>query len=1028
MAKRKPLLSKTAGIFYLLVLGVILFVIIGNFCIPNEIGYKNTECQEFDVKWYRVLADGEKNEIEVPGKCEAESGELVVTEAVVPSYVSDGKFLCFRNSLHDMQVYIDGELRHEYTTKDTRIFGKTSENVFVFVPVYAKDAGKTLRVEISSLSSYSGTMNTVYYGDQFAIWKTLVEMYGMEFVIASFMLVLAVITIVICMLLKACYRKEIGLEYLGWGILLVAIWIISVNSLRQLFFSKITLISFINYFSLMLLPLPFAMYINYIQKFRYKKIYYMIDTLILGNFAICSVLQFLNIADFAQMLMMIHAVFVISVLGVCVSIFLDIKKGYIRSYLLIVVGFIVLVVAAIAEVLQLYICDDIVNATEICVGLIVLLFMAVIKTQQDIVNLERERQKVMFDNKNQTEFLAKMSYEIRTPINTMIGMNEIIARENKNEEIAQYVFNAQQAGRTLLALVNDVLDFSKIESGTLKLAENVYQLASLINDEVHMLQARAEKKGLEVAINIDEKLPSYLYGDEVKIRQIISVLLSNAIKQTEQGRITFSVGCYTGDVGQFFIKISVADTGVGIREEDIDNIFKSLDELDEKNIDGVKVFGLHIIKNLADEMQGTIKARSLYGKGSLFTVTIPQKVIDDAPIGMVADKFAEEKMQIGRYKASFVAPEARILSVDDNEMNLAVVKGLLKNTQIQIDTTLSPEECLELCKTNKYDLIFMDHMMPKIDGIQTMKMIHCQTDGYNRETPIVVLTANAIAGIREKYMADGFAEYLSKPIAPEKLERILTKFIPEDMIIRVEEVEEIEEEVIFAQRNVEMSKTEVNVTSSDIKNTTLETQETTLQEVGIDKNIGLTYFGGDEELYEEMLKTYYEQGKEYADKLPNHFENMDWRNYATIAHAMKSTSLSIGAVNFSEIAKQHEMAGREKNVNFIKENWNDFYDYFIKILNTIEHICGLNVQKTLVEPAQEVSSELYQKECEILLDYLKNYEMNPAVEQINKIATIKTSKIDTEKQAKLLEDMKQAVDDFDFATAEKLLTQWIKEM
>lgn len=1002
MAKRKRLISKTVVIFYLLVLGVVLFAIIGSFCIPNEIDYKNLDCQEFDVKWYRVLADGEKTEIEVPGKCVAERGELVVTETVVPDYVSDGKFLCFRNSLQDMKVYIDGKLRHEYTTKDTRIFGTTSENVFIFVPVYAKDVGKTLRVESTSLSSYNGTMNTVYYGDQFAVWKTLAGMYGMELTIALFMLVLAVISIIFSIIMKICQRKDIVLEYLGWGILLIAIWIISVNGLRQLLFQKISLISCINYFSFMLLPLPFAMYINHIQKFRYKKLYYVIYGLIVCDFVACSALQFLNVADFTQTLIMMHIVFIITVLGIIVSIIIDAKRGYIRSYLLIVFGFIVLIIVGVAGVLQIYTNDGIVNATAICVGLIVLLIMAVIKTGQDMVSLERERQKVMFDNENQTEFLAKMSHEIRTPINTMIGMNEIIARENRNEEIAQYVFNAQQAGKTLLALVNDILDFSKIESGTLKLTENVYQLASFINDEVHMLQARAEKKGLEVIINIDEKLPSYLYGDEVKIRQIVSTLLSNAIKQTEQGSITFSVGCYIADEGRFFIRISVADTGVGIKEKDINNIFKPIDELDEKDIEGVKGFSLHIIKNLIDEMQGTIKVRSLYGKGSLFTVTIPQKVIDEAPIGMVSDAFTEEKMQLGKYKTSFVAPEARVLSIDDNELNLEVVKGLLKHTQIQLDTTLSPEECLELCKTNKYDLIFMDHMMPKIDGIQTMKMIHSQNNGHNRETPIVVLTANAVAGSREKYMADGFAEYLSKPIVPEKLERILKQFIPEDMIISAEEVEEIEAEVEFTQKDV--------------------------QEVEIDKNIGLSYCGGDEELYEEMLKTYYEQGKEYAEKLPVLFENLDWRNYATITHAMKSTSLSIGATKFSEIAKQHEMAGKEENTSFIKENWNDFYDCFIKLLNTIEQSQGLNEQKTQVEITQEVESELYQKECEILLDYLENYEMNPAVEQINKIATIKTSKIDTEKQAKLLEDMKQAIDDFDFATAEELLSEWIKEV
>lgn len=1004
----KGKISKTVGMFYLLILSGILMVIIGCVNMPNIIDSGEMDCKEFNAKWYQVLSDGEKIIAEVPGKCVAESGELIITETIVPDYVEDGKFLCFRSSQQDMQLYIDGELRGEYTTKDVRLFGKTSASAYVFVPIYSDDAGKTLRVETTSFSNYNGIMNKVYYGERFDIWKTFIAQYGMELAIALFMLVLAVISIVTSVVIKLCHKKEIVLEYLGWGILLVAIWIITESKLRQLFFENISLVSCINILALMLLPLPFAMYLNKIQKFRYKKLYNVIDTLIILDFVVCSALQFLNIVDFAQTMIVMHIVLIISVLAGVVTVLMDTKKGYDSSYRLIIIGLAILMIAGIVVVIRFYINDGQINAFGICVSLILLLIMTVIKTGQDIVDLERERQKVMFDNENQTGFLLKMSHEIRTPINTLIGMNEIIARENQNEEIAQYVFNAQQAGKTLLALVNDVLDFSKIESGTLNLTENVYQLASFVNDEVHMLQARADKKGLEVIINVDEKLPSYLYGDEVRIKQIVSTLLSNAVNQTEQGSVTFSVGGYTSDEGQFFIKVSIADTGVGFQEKDINNIFKTLDELnelDENPSQSVIDCGLDITKKLVDEVQGTIKVRSLYGKGSLFTVTIPQKVIDEAPIGMIVDRFAEEKRQVGKYKTSFIAPKARVLSVDDNEMNLSVVKGLLKYTQIQLDTVLSPQECLELCKINKYDLIFMDHMMPKIDGIQTMKMIHSQSDGCNTDTPIVVLTANAMAGIREKYMQDGFAEYISKPIVPEKLERVLNQFIPEDKIILVEDTEEIEE---------------VSFSRKEVASVPLEAE--------IDKNIGLSYCGGDEELYEEMLKTYYEQGKEYAEKLPVLFENMDWGNYSTIAHAMKSTSLSIGAAKFSEMAKQHEMAGKEENASFIKDNWNDFYDNFINVLNTIAKNHKLDEEKTQTESVTEVSSESYRKECEILLEYLKNYEMNPAMEQLNKIATIKTSKIDMEKQTKLLDDMKNAIDDFDFGNAEEMLLEWTKEV
>ena len=994
-------------IFYLFIFMVAFFIILGAFLLPTE-KKKTEDYQEFVAEWNQVFKDGTKKLITVPGSCVVERGETAVAEAVLPDYIQDGKWLCFRGSQQNMRIYIDGELREEYNTENSRFYGKTSQSAYVFVPLYQNDIGKILRVETESVSSFSGTMNKIYYGDKFAIWESFAEQYGMELIIAIIMLILAIVCIVFSIVLKFCHNKEITLEYLGWGILLIAVWIITENRLRQLIFPNISVVASVTFFSLMLALLPFAIYMNSIQKFRYQKCYQIICTLLIIEFCTFTGLQLFNILDFFETMLGMHIIIVVCATVMAITIIIDIKKKYIESYRSIAIGLVALMIAALVEITKVYLNHGQVSGIGLCLGLIFLLIMAAIKTGKEVFYIERERERALVDNQTKSSFLAKMSHELRTPINTIIGMNEMIARENKDASIEPYVNSAYEAGKTLLALVNDVLDFSKIESGRLNLTENVYQLASLINDQVHMIQARAEKKNLEVQVNIDEKLPSYLYGDEVRIKQIISNLLSNAEKYTEEGTITFTVGYTSNDDGQFFLKISITDTGIGIEEKEMEHLFDCFYKINAKKnrAAGGTGLGLHIIKQLLDEMQGEIKVRSIYGKGSMFTVTIPQKVIDAEPIGMVTSEFALEKMNLAKCHTSFIAPEAKVLAVDDNEMNLAVVKGLLKRTGIQLDTAVSGQQCLELCKNKYYHVILMDHMMPEPDGIQTLQLLRQQTEGCNINTPVVVLTANAVAGSREEYLSDGFAEYLSKPIVSDKLEKILMKFIPQELI----ELQELQE--------VELEKEADSIN----KVPNLEGEEK------INPELGLAYSGGDEEVYKEMLSAYYQQGKIYAEKLPQYFEQKDWKNYAIISHALKSTSLSVGARGFSDMAKEHEMAGKEEKVEWLEAAWENFYQELLKVLAAVEEMLAeeLTEEKEILE--EEITTEDYLKECEILLDYLQNYEMNASLEQVNKLETKTTRNIKAEKKTELLKEIRNAIDEFDYGKAEELLKEWMKEV
>ncbi len=396
----------------------------------------------------------------------------------------------------------------------------------------------------------------------------------------------------------------------------------------------------------------------------------------------------------------------------------------------------------------------------------------------EMLEIEKEKQMAIAASQSKAKFLASMSHEIRTPINTVIGMNEMILRENKDENITEYAHNIKSASQMLLGIINDVLDFSKIEAGKLQIVENDYSTETMLNDVVLGNVLRFKEKNLELKLDIDENIPSVLKGDEIRIKQILNNLLSNAAKYTEKGTVTFAAQSQRDDRG-FGLQLSVTDTGIGIKPEDVGRLFDSFQRLElERNryIQGTGL-GLNITKQLVDNMNGNITVESEYGKGSCFTVWIPQQIVDDKPIGKWGHPHKHKELKDGADAKFLYAPDAKILVVDDNKMNLLVVKGLLKRTEIQLDFATGGQESFEMTRQKKYDLILMDHMMPEPDGVQTLHMIREDDANPNKEVPVIVLTANAIAGIEDEYIKEGFAGYLSKPVTGDKLEEAIAKHI-----------------------------------------------------------------------------------------------------------------------------------------------------------------------------------------------------------------------------------------------------------
>ncbi|MDD6039291.1 MAG: ATP-binding protein, partial [bacterium] len=363
-------------------------------------------------------------------------------------------------------------------------------------------------------------------------------------------------------------------------------------------------------------------------------------------------------------------------------------------------------------------------------------------------------------NHAKSDFLANMSHEIRTPINAILGMNEIILREEKDKNILAYAKDIRNASNTLLALINDILDFSKIESGKLEIIPVRYELSSIVHDCYSMIQMRAKEKNLKLVMDIDPALPSVLFGDEIRVRQATTNILTNAVKYTKSGSVTMKVRGQKKNGNEFLLQISVIDTGMGIREENKEALFDAFKRVDEKrnrSIEGTGL-GLAITKQIVDLMNGEIGVESEYGKGSTFTISLPQLILDETPMGDFSKHYSENDNK-DQYRESFHAPDAKILVVYDVQMNLTVVERLLARTMIQIDTVLSGEACLEAAQSKKYDLIFMDQMMPGMDGVETFAKLR-SSDGVNAGTPVIILTANAIQGAREGYLVIGFSDYL----------------------------------------------------------------------------------------------------------------------------------------------------------------------------------------------------------------------------------------------------------------------------
>ena len=519
--------------------------------------------------------------------------------------------------------------------------------------------------------------------------------------------------------------------------------------------------------------------------------------------------------------------------------------------------------------------------------------------------IERKKQEAEEANKAKSIFLANMSHEIRTPINTILGLGEVILRESTDEKTLNYTKNINNAGKMLLSIVNDILDFSKIENNKMQIIPIEYSITSILDELVTFTKLHAKPKGLTVNTIFSPDLPGILYGDEIRIKQIITNLLTNAVKYTKAGCIAFKVDYKELTDDKIILSVEITDTGIGIKEENIPKLFNKFERIDEnknRSIEGTGL-GINITENLLNMMGSRLVVKSEFGVGSTFSFELEQKVIDKTPVDTTN---RSDKQNTQNFSETFTAEHANILIVDDNEMNLFVAKELLKHTKINITTVTDGKRCLEVTHDKLFDLILMDHMMPYPDGIETLKMLRNDESNICKNIPVIALTANAISGAKEFYLNKGFSDYLTKPVEIKKLEEVLLKNIKKDLIT-------------FVTHNNSESL--------------FEYQDEQNKHIDIKTGISYTY---NKENYFVLLKMFDEKSSQRYEEITSIVEKChedSCKNYVIKVHSLKNTAAMIGAKQLAEIALNLELSGRRNDINFIKKHHDELLTEY-KIVET----------------------------------------------------------------------------------------------
>ena len=610
-------------------------------------------------------------------------------------------------------------------------------------------------------------------------------------------------------------------------------------------------------------------------------------------------------------------------------------------------------------------------------------------------------------NEAKSAFLNNMSHEIRTPMNSILGMNEMILREEDRPEIREYARVIQRSGRALLGIINDVLDFSKLQDKKMEIMPVRYDLSSLVNDLVNMAAEQAKKKSLTFTVNVDKAIPRILDGDEYHIRQVMMNILNNAIKYTERGGVTVTIGFEAIDNFSILLKCAVTDTGIGIKADDLEYIFTPFEHVETSrkfSADGSGL-GLPIVKQLLQLMDSDLKVESVFHKGSTFSFDVKQGVIKWEPIGDYERAFSmASSHQERKFMQSFQAPNAKVLVVDDADVNLLVFANLLKKTKIKIDTASSGLEMLQMVRMNHYNIIFLDHRMPGMDGIEAFHNMKKMTDGLNFNTPVVALTANAVLGARQLYIDEGFSDYISKPVDTVRLEQILLEYLPDDLIIRgddmIEDEKPLENYTLNAEPEYEAEEEEEASPYKSIP--------------GIDYDAAVTNCGT-EDTFVQALEIFYSTLDKKANEIETYERDKDIKNYTVKVHALKSAARLVGALELSADAKYLEECGDKNDVHEIETKTPALLSKYRGYKEVLAKVFGSNDEPDMSLP--EISPEDLQEMYSLIKGFAADFDLDNIDRMIEETKNYRIPESEREK----FEKVKECVTNADWGTLEELL-------
>lgn len=919
-------------VFFVTVIISLAFIVYMKWHRDADYSFDGKSIYDWSDNWVLTLSQSDSQVVSLPLYEKVEPGRTIILKKQLPNKIKRYNCLMIQSKRQDVTVHIGGVLRNSYSDKNTRIAGNSSPSSIILVPLYGSDELSDVKILVSSDTYYSGNIERIYLGNEMSIFLKLFKENLIWLLLAFFIMGAGVVSLIIYTIYKKTFAESDRILNLYWIATLLAVWFFGQSKIRQMFVADIALLELTAYLCFMLLPISLTLYSHKILKERYTFVQSILMAIVMLNYFIQFLMIFMGNRSFFELKNITWIIYLIvgaTITVIGIKIMLDKDDREIHP---LVIGSFGVTLGVISEQVSLFAKRNYIVGFLFTLGVLVFLTLNLISCLQDIKIEQQQRKNAENANAAKSRFLATMSHEIRTPLNTILGMNAMILRDSKEKETKEYASNIAGAGRALLSLINDILDLSKIEAGKMDIVNVEYRTRDIISDLVNMIEGRISDKGLNLVLDIDENLPSVCYGDEVRIKQILINLLTNAAKYTESGDITFSIRLISIEQGTAMIHFSVKDTGIGIKKEDIKKLqdsFVRVDEVRNRNVEGTGL-GLSITGQLLELMHTKIELESEYGKGSDFYFTLKQDVVDASPIGdaLYFSHSVEKKIT-----NSFIAPEACVLVVDDNPMNLTVIKGLLRPYKVKVDACESGLECLKLSSNKYYDVIFMDHMMPELDGIETLKRLRFDHNSACKDTKVVVLTANAISGSSTLYQEAGFDSYLTKPINLGELEECLKMFIPQQLILAAVGDEVLDEQYGESDSDNIIAKEELLTTDL------------------IDGVIGMDYCANNYSDYLAILKSFYLLGSKILKNNTDEstiFGNLSIKDFTVKVHSLKSSAKTIGAIELSQLAERLETAGNDNDENYIKENEPECRKLYEAIIQQIEEYL---ISKNVIELA-----------------------------------------------------------------------------